>query len=46
MKLVTLEKLYRCLRDEQPVVTVDPAIAKRAILPINKMLEISAQLGL
>ena len=46
MKLVTLEKLYRCLRDEQPVVTVDPAIAKRAILPINKMLEISAQLSL
>ena len=46
MKMVTLEKLYRCLLDEQPVVKVDPEIAKKAIQPIELMLDISARLGL
>lgn len=46
MKMVTLEKVYRCLKEEQPVVTVEPEIAVRAIKPIEKMLDISAQLGL
>lgn len=41
MKMVTLEKLYRCLRDEQPVITVDKAIAEKAIKPIERMLELS-----
>lgn len=41
MKMVTLEKVYRCLRDEQPVVKVDPAIAEKAIRPILRMLELS-----
>ena len=46
MKLITMEKLYKCLKNESPEITVDPQIAKRAIRPINKMLEISAKLGL
>lgn len=46
MKLITMEKLYNCLKNESPEITVDPQIAKRAIRPINKMLEISAKLGL
>jgi len=46
MKMVTLEKVYRCLRDEQPVVTVSPEIAEKAIRPIKRMLDISAQLNL
>lgn len=46
MKMVTMEKLYRCLRDEQPVVTVDKDIAAKAIKPIERMLEISERLGL
>ncbi|MBQ7494321.1 MAG: quinolinate synthase NadA [Bacteroidaceae bacterium] len=46
MKLVTLEKLYRCLKDEQPVVTVDTEVATLAIKPIQRMLEMSARLGL
>lgn len=46
MKMVTLEKLYRCLLDEQPVVKVDPEIAKKAIQPIELMLDISARLSL
>lgn len=41
MKMVTLEKVYRCLRDEQPVVSVAPEIAERAIKPIKRMLELS-----
>ena len=46
MKLITLEKLYNCLKYEWPTVEVDSAIAERAIRPINRMLEISAKLGL
>ena len=46
MKLITMEKLYNCLKNESPEITVDPQIASRAIRPINKMLEISAKLGL
>lgn len=41
MKMNTLEKLYRCLRDEKPEITVDPEIAARAIKPIERMLELS-----
>lgn len=41
MKLNTLEKLYACLRDEVPEVSVDPAIIERAKLPIDRMLELS-----
>ena len=46
MRLNTLEKLYQCLRDESPEITVDPAIAAKAVKPIHRMLEISARLGL
>lgn len=46
MKLNTLEKLYRALRDGEPEVFVDPSIIERAKLPILRMLEISKKLGL
>lgn len=46
MKLVTLEKLYLCLKNESPVVRVDKKIAEKAIRPIERMLEISAKLGI
>lgn len=46
MRLNTLEKLYQCLRDESPEITVDPAVADKAVKPIQRMLEISAKLGL
>lgn len=46
MRLNTLEKLRDCLRDESPEITVDPAITARAVRPIERMLEISARLGL
>lgn len=41
MKLNTLEKLYRCLRDEIPEINVDPALAEAARKPIERMLELS-----
>ena len=46
MKLITMEKLYNCLKYEWPTVEVDPEVAAQAVRPINRMLEISAQLGL
>lgn len=46
MRLNTLEKLYNCLKYEFPEVTVDPEIAKEAVKPIKRMLDISAKLGL
>jgi len=46
MKRNTLEKLYLCLKNEMPEVTVPENIIARAVKPIERMLEISAQLGL
>lgn len=46
MRLNTLEKLYACLRDESPEITVDPQIAEKAVRPIKRMLEISERLKL
>jgi quinolinate synthase len=41
MRLNTLEKLYLCLRDLRPEVTVPEEIRVRARKPIERMLEIS-----
>lgn len=41
MRLNTLEKLYACLKDEAPEIEVDAQIAKKAVLPIQRMLEMS-----
>ena len=46
MKRNTLEKLYLCIKNDLPEVTVPADIIKRAQLPIERMLEISAKLGL
>jgi len=46
MKLITVEKIYKSLKFEAPEITVDPAIIERAAVPIKRMLEISAKLGL
>ncbi|MBQ8602823.1 MAG: quinolinate synthase NadA [Bacteroides sp.] len=46
MRLNTLEKLYNTLKYEWPEVTVDSEVAKEAVKPIQRMLEISAKLGL
>lgn len=46
MRLNTLEKLYNTLKYEWPCIEVDKEVAEKAVRPIKKMLEISAQLGL
>lgn len=46
MRLNTLQKLYNCLKYEEPEIVVDEEIAKKAIRSIQRMLDISAQLGL
>lgn len=46
MKLITMQKLYNCLKYEWPQVEVPSDIAEKAVKPINKMLEISEKLGL
>ena len=46
MKLITMEKLYNCLKYEWPQIEVEPEIAQKAVRPIHRMLEISEKLGL
>ena len=41
MRMCTLENLYNCLRNEMGEIIVDEAIAKDAIRPIQRMLEMS-----
>ena len=41
MRMNTLEKLYICLRDETNEIKVDKAVADKAIVCINRMLEMS-----
>jgi quinolinate synthase len=46
MKLNTLEKLYLCMKYEQPELLMDPELMIAARKPIERMLEISARYGL
>ncbi len=46
MKLNTLEKLYRCLRDEQPEILMSAQMIEAARRPIVRMLDLSRQLGI
>jgi quinolinate synthase len=46
MKLNTLEKLYLCMKYEQPELIMDENTRKAARKPIERMLEISAKYGL
>ena len=41
MRLNTMEKLYLCLRDLEPEVTVEEELRKRALLPVERMLALS-----
>lgn len=46
MKMNTLEKLYLCLRDETPEIQLDPDMIEKARRPIEKMLNMSRELGI
>lgn len=41
MKMNTLEKLYRCLRDESPEILIDEELRLKALAPIERMLALS-----
>jgi quinolinate synthase len=41
MRLNTLEKLYLCMRDRTPEITVEEGLRRRALAPIERMLELS-----
>ena len=41
MKLNTMEKLYLCMRDRTPEITLDDAVIKAARKPLERMLEMS-----
>ncbi len=46
MKLITLKKIYFCLKNEEPEVTLNENIRVKAEKPIRRMLKISEELGL
>ncbi|MBR6048682.1 MAG: quinolinate synthase NadA [Bacteroidales bacterium] len=46
MKLNTLEKLYRCLRDMKPEITMSSDMIEAARRPIVRMIDMSRQLGI
>lgn len=46
MKLNTLEKLYLCLKNEQPEIILNDEVIKAAEVPIRRMLDISKKLNL
>lgn len=46
MRLNSMEKLYSCLLYEMPEIQVDEKIREKALIPIRRMLDISAKLGL
>lgn len=46
MKLNTLEKLYLALKNESPAIEIPENVMDEARKPIEKMLELSAELGL
>ncbi|MEW6511458.1 MAG: quinolinate synthase NadA [Bacteroidota bacterium] len=41
MKLNTMEKLYRCMRDRSPEIVLDAATIEKALVPIQRMLSMS-----
>lgn len=45
MKLNTMEKLYLCMRDQAPEITLAPDLIVRARRPLDKMLELSANIA-
>jgi quinolinate synthase len=44
MKLITVEKIYKCLLNGEPEIKLDASIIEAAYKPIKRMLDISAKL--
>ncbi len=41
MKMNTMEKLYACLKHESPEIILDPKIQAKALLPLQRMLQVA-----
>lgn len=41
MKLNTMEKLYSCLKNLQPEIQLEPELIRKALIPLQRMLEMS-----
>ena len=46
MKLITIEKIVNCLKNEAPEIMLDKEVLIKAQKPIRRMMEISEKLGL
>jgi len=46
MKLITMKKIYFCIKDETPEIQLEKNIIENAGKPIRRMMEISAKLNL
>jgi len=46
MKLITIKKIYNCLKNEEPEIIIDKNIIKEARKPIKRMIEISEKLDI
>ncbi len=46
MKLITIEKIYNCLKNEKPEIILDKNVINDAKKPIKRMIEISEKLGI
>ena len=46
MKLNTMQKLYLCMKNERPEITLPPDVITKAEIPIRRMLDISKKLNL
>jgi quinolinate synthase len=42
MRLNTLEKVYLCMRDRRPEITIPEDLRRRCLVPLRRMLDISA----
>jgi quinolinate synthase len=45
MKLITVEKIYNCLKNEKPEIKISKSLIYAAQKPIRRMLEISGKTG-
>lgn len=46
MKMITLDKIYKCLLNETHEINIDAETIKKAQMPIKRMLEISKKAGI
>jgi quinolinate synthase len=46
MKLITLEKIFKCIRDEEHEIKIDRDVLVKARKPVVRMMEITEKLGL